>query len=164
MKANKTITNMIKLIATNQKQTFILKYGVLRTVAVVLGLTTVYSLVGQSIPPSQLPKTVLIKLALSIALGHVTGEIEWRMYSKIINFISEKKVYQPWFLLHGVVGFGLLCSLALIGSLKGLLMIQLWRSIVTVIVFSLTGLAFGYFQYHATDVHMIRRIAAKYKK
>jgi hypothetical protein len=34
MKANKTITNMIKRVATNQKKTFILTYGVLRTVVV----------------------------------------------------------------------------------------------------------------------------------
>jgi hypothetical protein len=130
----------------------------------VLGLTALYSLVGQSIQPNQLTQTVLIKLALSIALGHATGEIEWRMYRAIIKIVSEKKVYQPWFLLHGIVGFGLLCSLALIGSLNGLLIAKLWRSILTVIVFALAGLGFGYFHYSATDVHMIRRIAARYKK
>jgi hypothetical protein len=92
--------------------------------------------------------TAIFKVILSIILGIYVGHLEWNFIRKLVNkdFERKKSIRQNFILIYGFLSFGLLIAIRFIE-----LPFVFPLTIITFLLYSLSGLLFGYLMYFINE-------------
>ena len=161
MEENKEIRRILKYVIKNEKQKFILIYGILlRSLVLIFFFSVAIAVIYGDTESSLHDFWVLLgfKVMIGIIIGYITGLIEWNFYSSIVEKDLDKKSYRGVAVLDGIIGWGLVCLV--ITSNK---IIDIVSLIVSLIVWGIFGVIFGLIIWYTMDFDKVRSIGREMK-